>query len=223
MIWDGRPQDGGRLLFFPLGLCDAVAVAGSGPDLPAIDAFVSRVGGRDTRASSSAVAALAVALAADLTAQVAHASPEWSERGAALAQADAIRDRAIELAAEVAGAYQVALARLVHALAAPRAASASGAIDLGEALERAVAPLLQVADAAGDAAELAELVARSGTSLVRADAVAATVLATAAAEICAHLVEVNLLVTGDDERALRARAIVARAAASRESAQRLAR
>jgi Formiminotransferase-cyclodeaminase len=210
-------------LFFPAGLCEAVAVAGSGPDLPAIDAFVSRVGGEEIRASSSAVAALAVALSADLTAQVAHASPDWSGRGAALAQADAIRDRAIELAAEVAGAYQVALARLTHTLAEPAGAPASGAIDLGEALERAVEPLLRVGDAAGDAAELAELVARSGTSLVRADAVAATVLATAAAEICAHLVEVNLLVTGGDERALRARAIVARAAASRESAQRLVR
>ena len=198
-------------------------MARSEPDLPAIDAFVTSVGGEEIRASSGAVAALAVALAADLAAQVARASREWSERGGALAQADAIRDRAIELAAEVGHAYQVALATLSRALAEPTATPAAGAPDLGEALERAVEPLLQVGAAASDAAELAELVARCGSSLVRADAVAATMLATAAAEMCAHLVEVNLLVTGDDERACRAREIVASAAASRESARTLGR
>jgi formiminotetrahydrofolate cyclodeaminase len=198
-------------------------VARSEPDLPAIDAFVTSVGGEEIRASSGAVAALAVALAADLAAQVARESREWSERGGALAQADAIRDRAIELAAEVGHAYQVALATLLRALAEPTATPAAGAPDLGEALERAVEPLLQVGAAASDAAELAGLVARCGSSLVRADAVAATMLATAAAEMCAHLVEVNLLVTGDDERARRAREIVASAAASRESARTLGR
>jgi formiminotetrahydrofolate cyclodeaminase len=198
-------------------------VARSEPDLPAIDAFVTSVGGEEIRASSGAVAALAVGLAADLAAQVARASREWSERGGALAQADAIRDRAIELAAEVGHAYHVALATLSRALAEPPATPAAGAPDLGEALERAVEPLLQVGAAASDAAELAELVARCGSSLVRADAVAATMLATAAAEMCAHLVEVNLLVTGDDERARRAREIVASAAASRESARTLGR
>ena len=198
-------------------------MARSEPDLPAIDAFVTSVGGEEIRASSGAVAALAVALAADLAAQVARESREWSERGGALAQADAIRDRAIELAAEVGHAYQVALATLLRALAEPTATPAAGAPALGEALERAVEPLLQVGAAASDAAELAELVARCGSSLVRADAVAATMLATAAAEMCAHLVEVNLLVTGDDERARRAREIVASAAASRESARTLGR
>jgi formiminotetrahydrofolate cyclodeaminase len=198
-------------------------VARSEPDLPAIDAFVTSVGGEEIRASSGAVAALAVALAADLAAQVARESREWSERGGALAQADAIRDRAIELAAEVGHAYQVALATLLRALAEPTTTPAAGAPDLGEALERAVEPLLQVGAAASDAAELAELVARCGSSLVRADAVAATMLATAAAEMCAHLVEVNLLVTGDDERARRAREIVSSAAASRESARTLGR
>jgi formiminotetrahydrofolate cyclodeaminase len=198
-------------------------VARREPDLPAIDAFVTSVGGEEIRASSGAAAALAVALAADLAAQVARASSEWNERGGALAQADAIRDRAIELAAEVGHAYHVALATLSRALAEPPATPAAGAPDLGEALERAVEPLLQVGAAASDAAELAELVARCGSSLVRADAVAATMLATAAAEMCAHLVEVNLLVTGDDERARRAREIVASAAASRESARTLGR
>ena len=149
--------------------------------------------------------------------------PSGASAAAALAQADAIRDRAIDLAAEVGHAYQVALATLARTLAEPTATPAAGAPDLGAALERAVEPLLQVGEAASDAAELAELVARSGTSMVRADAVAATMLATVAAEICAHLVEVNLLVTGDDERARRAREIVASAAASREAARALGR
>ena len=109
-------------------------MARSEPDLPAIDAFVTSVGGEEIRASSGAVAALAVALAADLAAQVARESREWSERGGALAQADAIRDRAIELAAEVGHAYQVALATLSRALAEPTTTPAAGAPDLGEAL-----------------------------------------------------------------------------------------
>ena len=198
-------------------------MARSEPDLPAIDAFVTSVGGEEIRASSGAVAALAVALAADLAAQVARASREWNERGGALAKADAIRDRAIELAAEVGRAYQVALATLSLVLAEPTATPSAGRPDLGGALERAVEPLLHVGAAASDAAELAELVARCGSSLVRADAVAATMLATAAAEMCAHLVDVNLLVTGDDERAWRARETVASAAASREAARTLGR
>jgi hypothetical protein len=65
---------------------------------------------------------------------------------------------------------------------------------------------------------LAELAARSGAPLARPNAVAATIVATAAAEVCAHLVEINLLMTRDDERVRRARELVAAAAAARQAA-----
>ena len=186
-------------------------------DLPSIEAFAAAAAD-DTRASAGAVAALAVALAADLASQVAGVSTAWAERGGALAQADAIRARAIALAGEVGHAYQVVLMALTQTLATPPVALG---VDLGEALGRAVEPLLAIAEAAADAAELAEHVARAGSTLVRADAVAATMLATTAAEIAQHLVEVNLLVTGNDDRSHRARELLAGAAARREAARTL--
>jgi formiminotetrahydrofolate cyclodeaminase len=195
-------------------------MARSGSDLPSVDKFVNSVAADEVRASAGAVAALAVALAADLAAQVALASADWGERGGALAQADAIRARAIALATEVGCAYEVVLTALTQTLATP---PVPANVDLGEALGRAVEPLLAIAEAAGDAAELAEHVARSGATLVRADAVAATMLATTAAEIAQHLVAVNLLVTGDDDRSQRARELFAAAAERREAARALQR
>jgi hypothetical protein len=86
-----------------------------------------------------------------------------------------------------------------------------------------IEPLLAIAEAAADAAILAELVARSGDVLVRANAVAATMLATAAAEMSAHLVEVNLLMTAGDERVRKTRELVVAAAAARDAARSLGR
>jgi formiminotetrahydrofolate cyclodeaminase len=201
-----------------------VTVASHEPDLPSVDAFVRAAGGSDggVQGSSGAVAALGVALAADLAAQVARASSDWEERGGALAQADAIRERAIRLAGEVEQSYRLALRVLARSLQAERDTE-SGQLDLGETLGRVIEPLLGIAEAAADAAMLAELVARSGDVLVRANAVAATMLATAAAEMSAHLVEVNLLMTAGDDRVRRTRELVATAAACRENARSLGR
>lgn len=197
------------------------------PDLPAIDAFARIAAGAGetgtgARGSSGAVAALAVALAADLAAQVAHASSGWDGRGGALAQADTIRERAISLAGQVEPAYRAAFAALARSLEGS-AGGRSGEGDLGDVLGRVIEPLLGIAEAASDAAMLAELVASSGDTLVRANAVAATMLAAAAAEMSAHLVEVNLLMTAGDERVRRTRELVAAAATCRESARSLGR
>lgn len=191
-------------------------------DLPSIGAFM-RDGGDSARASAGVVAALVAALAADLAAQVARDSAEWSARGGALAQADVIRDRAVTLAAEVEQSYGASISALARALDASKALSASEPADLGDALTHVVEPLLGIGEVAGDAAELAALVARSGATLVRADAVGATILATAAAEISAHLVEVNLLVSADDERSMRAREFAAATVRSRDAARALPR
>lgn len=202
----------------------AVVVTGREADLPSVGAFLGSVGTADSgRASSGVVAALAVALAADLASQVARASAGWDERGGALAQADAIRDRAVALAAELQRTYGTALTALERSVDAGADVPGAAGADLGAALRAVIDPLERIGEAAGDAAELAAHVARAGATLVRADAVAATMLATAAAEIVAHLIEVNLLVDADDERSLRAREWLAAAVSRREVARSLPR
>ncbi len=202
-------------------------------DLPAIDAFLRLLGDPDVaglgaraRGSAGAVAALTAALAADLAAQVALGSPDWTERGGALAQADVIRERCSALALRVQARWEVAIGALERALAAPPVGGgASGGRGTGEPLGRALADivdlLLGVGEAASDAAALGELAASSGAALLCATAVSATMLAAAAAEVAAHLVEVNLLVSPDDDRSRRARQLVVAAAASREAARAL--
>jgi formiminotetrahydrofolate cyclodeaminase len=95
--------------------------------------------------------------------------------------------------------------------------------DLGQALRRSVDLLLVLGEAASDAAQLAELAARAGDSAVRADAVAAAVYAAAAAEVCAHLVDINLLISGDDESSQRAHELRSASARSRKAALALPR
>jgi formiminotetrahydrofolate cyclodeaminase len=193
-------------------------------DLPSIGAFVRAVGdGEAARGSAGEVAALVVGIAVDLSSQVARSSTEWSERGGALAQAETLRDRALALAAEVEHAYRAALQELSRALERSGTTQHSSEPGLGHALEHVVDTLLRLAQNASDVAELAEIAAESGAPVVRADAVAATMLATAAADVCAHLVDVNLLVRPDDERSRLARDLLASAVRSREAALALPR
>jgi formiminotetrahydrofolate cyclodeaminase len=191
--------------------------------LPSIEAFAERVGPGRGRPSAGAVAGLAVALATDLAAQVARQSEAWDERGGALAQAAAIRGRALHLAGELAEVYAELLDALVAALANPDAARPGPDRELGAQLAFAADLLLRVAEAASDAAELAVVCAESGDATVRADAVGASVLAAAAAEIAVHLVEVNLVTARDDPRLASVRMLARRAAASRSSALELPR
>jgi formiminotetrahydrofolate cyclodeaminase len=205
-------------------LCEPVAVAHRETELPSIGLFLRAVGGGDAaKGSAGEVAALLVGLATDLAAQVAGASPGWSERGGALAQADTVRERALALATEHQHAYRVALAELSRALETTGSDEPSSEPDLGEALARVVAPLLALGEAASDAAELAKHVARSGSPVVRPDAVAATMLATVAAEISVHLIDINLLIGPDDERSRLAHELSASAARNREVARSLPR
>jgi formiminotetrahydrofolate cyclodeaminase len=168
------------------------------------------------------VAALVVGLAADLVAQVARASPDWDERGGALAQANAICERALTLAPEIERTHEAAVEALSHAVA-PAPAEAPAVRDLGQALRRSVDSLLALGEAASDAAQLAELAARTGATDVRADAVAAAVYAAAAAEVCAHLVEINLLSGADDASSQRAQELLSASVRSREAARALPR
>jgi formiminotetrahydrofolate cyclodeaminase len=204
-----------------------MAVADDQADLPALGEFVRHLGDNDgVHASSGAVAGLVVALAADLSAQVANASADWTERSDALAQADAIRDRAIQLGAEVEQTYGIAMVALDRALAGSGMAPGSTRerdVELGDTLSSLLDRLLGIGEVASDAAQLGALAATSGTMRLRANAVSATMLASAAAEIVAHLVEINLLVRSDDERLRRAGELAVAAAASRDRARSLGR
>src|SRR4029077_6413242 len=95
--------------------------------------------------------------------------------------------------------------------------------ELGNALDLNVQILLGIGAAAGDAGELAGIVARDGAPAVRADAVAASMLAVTAAEIATHLIEVNLLIGSDDDPPGRSRQLLTTARGNRDDAQKLTR
>jgi hypothetical protein len=185
-------------------------------DLPSIGRYVRALG---ARGSAGGAAALVVGVASDLAFQAAHSSTSWSERGGALAQAESIRARALELAADVEETYAAALATLTAALEDSGSAGSPKDAEIGETLAHIVALLVRLGETASDAAELAETVARSGAVIGRSDAIAATMLAAVAADICAHLVDVNLLVRPDDERSRTAHELLASAVRSREAAR----
>lgn len=197
-------------------------------ELPSLTEFAHRLGVVPHRASAGATAALAVALAADLVAQVAESSPGWEGHQGALAQADAVRDRAVARSCEVAVAYGLLVEALRGAIADPgadRQSTSSRGIGppldsttLGRELVGAADLLLEIADTACDCAALAVVVAKAGDTVVRADATAAAVLAASAAEMAAHLVEVNLLACAQQERTARARQLAGAAAEFRSVA-----
>ena len=147
--------------------------------------------------AGGAAAAVAVGLAAALTAMAARCSREsWDGAEGAVAQAEAIRVRVEPLAAEDVAAYSEVL-RLRR----------EGADDeaLGRALVRAAEIPSRLAEAAADAIELAVHVADRCDPAVRVDAVAAAELARAGARIGSGIVAVNLATQPRDERAERAR------------------
>lgn len=186
------------------------------PELPALAQFAERLETEERRPSAGAAAALTVGLAADLIAQVAERTPGWEARSGVLAQADVLRERATSAAGSVAAIYHVLVKALDAAVVAPPSSATPS--DLGEELARAADVLIQIAETACDCAALAVIVAKSGDTVVRADATAAAILAAAGAEMAAHLVEVNLLAGARQERTDRARELASAAALSRAAA-----
>jgi formiminotetrahydrofolate cyclodeaminase len=86
--------------------------------------------------------------------------------------------------------------------------------ELGRALEAAIEVLMRLCETAADVAELAEYVAERCLPESRADALGAAVLAAAAAQIAAHLIEANLAMTSSHPRVLQARKTAEAAAAA---------
>lgn len=188
----------------------------------ALAALVDALSEPSTWPGAGAGAGLVVALAAGLIEAVARQSTDrWAEARGAIAQAAAVRRRALRLAAENAEGH--AAAREALGAVPDNHSERQTDVVLGDALERAADLPLRIAAAAVDAAELAALAAARGTNDARADAVGAAQFAAAAAAAAAHLVEVNLATQPGDDRAAKARelASLARAASKRALAHSL--
>jgi formiminotetrahydrofolate cyclodeaminase len=142
--------------------------------------------------------AFAVAMAAAVVRMAARASKDsWDAAAGVAAQADALRARAAPLA-------QLDADVLDEALAVRDGSAALSAEkrdwEIGKAFAAAAEPPLEIARAAADVAELAAEVAVSGDQRVRADAIAAAMLAAAAARAAVSIIQVNLTSVDGDPR-----------------------
>jgi methenyltetrahydrofolate cyclohydrolase len=129
---------------------------------------------------------------------------DWPEAGTTVAQAEALRRRAVELAGEVSDALEGFLA--AQQMGDPRPEARD--FRLGRTLDRAADVPLAIAAAGSDVAALAAEVVAKGDGDVRADAASAALIAHGAACAAAHLVEINLVSLPDDDRVKRARGFV---------------
>jgi methenyltetrahydrofolate cyclohydrolase len=157
-------------------------------------------------------AALVVAIAAALVAKAARLSrSEWLEAGGAVAQAETLRARALQLAKADAVAYEDALSTLanVEQIAPDRRDTA-----IEDALIHSAEIPLFISQTACDVSQLAADVAEAGNPEVGADAAVAALLAGAAARAAGHLVEVNLATVPEDERAARGEVFASKAASA---------
>lgn len=188
------------------------------PGSPAtLEALLRHLAERAPWPGAGAAAGLVAAVAADLVEEAARGSADvWTEAGAAIAQAAALRSRVLPMAREDAKAYEAARSALAAVSDRPPFRQ-PGDVPLGPALARAADVPLEIAEAATDVAGLAAWVAERAHADARADAAGAALLAVGAVEACAHLVDVNLSTRPGDERATRAHELsdLARAASER--------
>jgi len=193
-----------------------VASTGDYLDLP-LSEFLDRMAAEDPTPAGGSAAAIGVAMASALIAKVARVSTDWPDAGAVVAQADHLRRRIAPLAQSDAEAYEEALAALhLPDQLEPEVKSMA----LGQVLSRAAEIPLVIAEAGADVACLAAEVADRGAPDRRGDAIAAALIAEAAARAAANLVAVNLTVTPDDERMVRAEAVTSVASAAAREALR---
>jgi formiminotetrahydrofolate cyclodeaminase len=157
---------------------------------------------------AGSVAAVMVAMSSAVVAMAARSSAEvWPEAGGAVAQAEALRRRALPLVDSDARALGDAIALLEPETHAEGREGERRDFELGLALALAADVPLSIVQIATDVAALAKTVAESGSAEVRPDAVGAAVLAHGAARAAAHLVEINLATSEDDFRVLAARSL----------------
>jgi methenyltetrahydrofolate cyclohydrolase len=156
--------------------------------------FLDAVPARTPAPGGGAVAAVALALAAGLTAMAARFAPDdWERRAEIVGRAEELRAQAEPLADADADAYGAFMAARTD-----------------ESLERIVAIPFELAEIAAEVTDLAVAVAGEGNPNVSGDAAAGADLAAAVASIAARLVRINA--GAADERTQAARRLAAQAA-----------
>jgi formiminotetrahydrofolate cyclodeaminase len=165
--------------------------------------LLERVSADGLAPGGGSAAAFTVAFASRLVAMVARCSRDWKEAAGVLAQANAISERAVELAHSDGRVWDAALVALRDAAVA-REDDPKRDFDLERKLEAAAEVPLEIASLGADAAELAALAGAHGDATYRADAAAAASLAAGGAAAAAHLVRANLGVRRSDPRLARA-------------------
>lgn len=155
------------------------------------------------RTGRPAVAGPATAQAGAAAAFVVAAAAREAGDATGAAQAESLATRLTRLADEDADA--LAAARAAFPDAEPHTPDPRKDFALGQVLDRAAAVPLAIAEACADVADLARTLAARLDPALGPDLEAAARLAGGAARAAAHLVEINLAVGADDERARRAR------------------
>jgi formiminotetrahydrofolate cyclodeaminase len=165
--------------------------------------FCETLAAETSAPGGGSVAAIVLGFAASLAAMAARFSSEhWEDAAGAVAQAEALRARALPLADEDARAYESFLvARRMPEALEPEVRDAA----IGAALSRAADVPLAIAETGIDVATLACELAERGNPNLRADVATAVLLSEAAVRATANLVEVNLGTREGDERVERAR------------------
>ncbi len=159
--------------------------------------------------AGSALAA-ALATAAAVVQMAARLSPEsWADAPGVAAQAEALRDRAVQLVDEDAQAYRLALEARAAADDAARPEQRDWA--LGQVTAAAAEPPLALVRLAADLAELCAAAAGRVEPRVHADVTAAAALAAAVARGARALVATNLTALEGDARVEEADRLVAAA------------
>ena len=179
--------------------------------------FLDEIAAEGRTPGGGSAAALVTAIAAGLLAKVARGSGDtWPEAAGIAAQAECLRDRVTPLAQTDAEQYEAAL----RARAETNDEQGERRdFALGQAYAKAAEPPLQIVSVANDVAQLALAVAEGGNPALRADAVAAGLLAAAAASAAAELVAVNLTASARDPRVLEAAKLAQEAARAAETAR----
>ena len=170
---------------------------------------------REVPGAGSALAA-ALAAAAAVVQMAARLSPEsWADAAGVAAQAEALRERAVQLVDEDAEAYRQALEARAAADEKSRPEQRDWA--LGQVTAAAAEPPLALARLAADLAELCAAAGGRVEPRVHADVAAAAVLAAAVARGSRALVATNLTALAGDARVEEADQLVSAAEAAARS------
>lgn len=153
--------------------------------------FLAEVAAPTPSATGGGVSAVTTASAAGLVVMVARLSESLPDSGGLAAQAEGLRERAMELVASDADSYAAVLAAQRRPREDPNRAEA-----LREALAESAQPPFRLTLLAAEVAGLAADLAERGKPVLRGDAVTAATLAAAAARSSAVLVRVNLTAAG---------------------------